>query len=184
VNPIQRIGLDVDGVLAELHGPWARWIETRFGVDHYEFDSWTHPEDLFGKAVYDFLTPTVYSSDIVKPIDGAVAAVEWLHTHGYSITAISSCYNGTAIAKEDWCRRHGFLHATERFVSTFDKHHLVEEVDVLVDDSLLNVRAFTEAGGFAILLNHHHNRNEDWSGFRLSHIGELVQCINPFWRAP
>lgn len=174
---IQRIGLDVDGVMASLHVPWGRWIERTFGVEGYEFDSWTDPEDRFGKAVYDFLTPTVYSSDIVRPVLGAVAAVEWMHTNGFSITAISACYNGTAIAKEDWCRRHGFLNATERFVSTFDKHHLVKEVDLLVDDSILNVRAFHEAGGHAILLNQHHNRNERWPGIRIDHLSDLVAFL-------
>ena len=176
------IGLDMDEVLADLHRPWNRWINERFGVNRWieaGFTDWDEPVRLFGTEVYDFLTPTVYSADIVKPVAGTVEAVRALRAAGYDIVIVSSCLNDTFHEKVMWCKRHGFFadDAATAFLPMSDKSEA--PVNILIDDHVGNCRAFQDhsKGRVSILMTKPHNVRERWNGIRADTLGEVAEFL-------
>lgn len=173
-----RVGIDVDEVVADLHKPWVDWMNVRFNTKHTvdDFFYWNWPGHTFGPAASDFLVPTIYEADIVKPIPGALAAVESFRRAGHSPFFISSCpgVGDMPAAKRSWLLRHGFLRSSEghRFMPTSDKSKA--PVHILIDDGMHNVRAFH---GVSILANAVHNRDEKWSGVRIDHLAEALPYL-------
>lgn len=176
------IGFDMDEVLADLHRPWNRWINERFGVNRWDeagFTDWDEPTRLFGTEVYDFLTPTIYSADIVKPIAGALDAVLRIRDAGYFVRIVSSCLNDTYTAKVQWCIRHGFIDAEEewKFMAMSDKSEA--PVNVLIDDHVGNCRAFhsPSKNRIAVLMTKPHNQRSQWNGIRADTLGEVAEML-------
>jgi len=182
---VKIIGIDLDEVLAQLHRPWNAWINQRFGVSRditAGFTDWDEPTRLFGKEVYEFLTPSVYHMDIVKPVPFALAAMDRIRHHGYEVKIVSSCLNDTYMAKVNWAYRHGFIHNFEDFIPMTDKSNA--PVDMLVDDHIVNCQKFVGAnpGRVAVLINQPHNRNEKWPFLRADHLSDvaaLLAAISP-----
>lgn len=172
MSPLRRLGIDIDGVVADLHKPWIEWMNEWCGLQLTEFQYWDHPVAAGGKEVLKFLHPRIYDKDIVKPIPGSAAAVEMFRDMGYGITFISHCLNETENAKFGWLARWGFLKNGDAFISTADK--ACSPVDMLVDDHIVNVRSFK---GVAVLLNQSHNRHETWPGLRIDHLADLYPYI-------
>ena len=179
------IGIDLDEVLAQLHRPWNAWINERFGVRRditAGFTDWDEPTRLFGKEVYEFLTPSVYRMDIVRPVPFALAAMDRIRDHGYTVKIISSCLNDTYEAKVDWAQRWGFINDPTDFIPISDKTNA--PVDMLVDDHIVNCQKFVGAntGRVAVLINQPHNRNERWPYLRADHLSDvaaLLAAISP-----
>lgn len=174
------IGFDMDEVLADLHRPWNKWINERFGANRWVeagFTDWDEPTRLFGTEVYDFLTPTIYSADIVKPIAGALEAVQAVRTAGYPVRIVSSCLNDTYTAKVQWCVRHGFIEEEWEFMAMSDKSEA--PVNVLIDDHVGNCRAFRNISKarVAVLMTKPHNQREQWSGIRADTLGEVAEML-------
>ena len=179
------IGIDLDEVCAQLHRPWNAWINQHFNV-HRDitagFTDWDEPTRLFGKEVYAFLTPSVYSMDIVKPVPWACAAVDKIREHGYEVKIVSSCLNDTYEAKVEWAHRWGFIDSPWDFIPMTDKSNA--PVDMLVDDHIVNCQKFVDAapGRVAVLINQPHNRHEKWPYLRADHLSDvaaLLAAISP-----
>lgn len=176
-----RVGIDMDEVVADLHKPWVEWINQRFGVSIpygvEDFRYWNWPGDTFGPEASDFLTPTIYNADIVKPISGTLAAVEAFRRAGHTPFFISHCpgVGDMRAAKRDWLLRHGFLRSdseSHRFIPASDKSKV--PVHILIDDGVHNVRSFH---GVGILVNAPHNRLEQWAGVRIDHLAEALPYL-------
>jgi 5'(3')-deoxyribonucleotidase len=177
---ITVIGIDVDEVCAALHRPWLEWIRQHFNApDYLEFDSWNDPVERFGKQVFDFITPTVYHADIVKPITGALAAVQKIRRAGFQVRFITSCLNGTEEAKHAWLYRHGFTMDDEEFVPMSNKAEA--PCHMLIDDSAANCQAFIDRdpeNRVAMLVNCHHNRNDAWRFMRVDHLEDVALFLD------
>lgn len=141
------ICVDVDGVVADVH----RVVLGQYNQDYddvlslEQITSWYMHEYVkpdCGKRIYDYMkNPSIY--DLVPPIKGARAAIEVLRSRGNRIIFVTSCFAGTADAKERWLVRHGFLHKVNinhDFVVLADKHLL--RADALVDDKPDNLQHF------------------------------------------
>lgn len=184
-HPIKVIGLDMDGVLCDLHRPWLRWIKEHLDPRRdisKGFLSWDEPVESYGPRVFDFLTPTVYHADIAGPIPGALEAVEKIRAVGYSIKIISSCLNDTDSSKIEWALRHGFIYDAKDFIPM--KKKTFAPVDMLVDDHVVNCRDFMQGnpGKISILVNDTHNIHEPWKYLRvdgLSDVAALLTAIHP-----
>lgn len=162
------IGLDVDEVLAQLHDPWIAWGNREFGTQHRHFLDWNDPVEWWGKACYQFLTPGIYDDDIVKPFDGARAAVDALRELGHEMRFVTSCSPGSESAKFQWLVRHGFLLETDEFIPGKDKSKA--HCHVLVDDGYHNVSSFQ---GWGVLVTRPHNELEPWQ-HRINHVKDLL----------
>lgn len=153
-----RIGIDVDEVVADLHGPWIEWGNRRFGTDYTHFPYWDAPTDWWGKAAYDFLTPHIYDPDgPVLPVKGAQSAIKAVMEDGHKVVFISTCFSvAVARAKRLWCSRHfGGKHS---FVSS-DRKAEVQGIDLMVDDGIHNLLGFRSRG---ILIARPHNSAVSW----------------------
>lgn len=173
---IKTVGIDVDGVLADLHRPWLVWIRQRFNAPDYDnFDSWDDPVERFGKEVFDFICPTTYHADLVKPFTGALAAVKKIRRAGFNVVFVTSCLNGTEEAKHAWLYRHGFTMDDNEFVPMSNK--AFAPCDLLIDDYAKNCQAFIDVDPInrhAVLVNDHHNRNSAWKFMRVDHIEDIA----------
>lgn len=172
MRPPFIIGLDVDEVLARLHAPWIEWGNRIFGTNHKEFRSWGDPQEWWGAPGENFLSAHIYDDNIVKPYEGALAAVNALRAKGHGIRFVSHAVPGTESAKFGWLVRHGFLLDSEEYVPGKDKSRA--PCHVLVDDGYHNVVSFQ---GWAILVTRSHNRNELWWGHRVNHIESLLNIL-------
>lgn len=174
------IGIDMDEVIADLHRPWLEWIKAVLDpsrVVSAGFPTWDEPVESYGHRVYDFITPTVYHANIVKPIPGTLEAVRKIRGLGYGIRFVTSCLGGTGPAKHEWLYRHGFIMDDIEFVPLSDKTHA--PCDMLVDDHVINCQKFTSGDPLrlAVLITAPHNENERWVGIRARHLSEVASLL-------
>lgn len=177
MSPIPaRLGIDVDEVVADTHSGWVRWLNDNFGLGRdpaHGIREWDEPIRLVGKVALEYFSPRIYDEDIVKPIDGALAAIDNFRQMGFDVWYVTSCINGTAESKRDWLSRHGFLPRLSRYLPMSDKS--AAPVHILVDDHIKNVRSFKN--GWAALVTRPHNERELWSGLRISHLADLFPYV-------
>lgn len=160
------IGLDVDDVLGDLLTPWLDLYRARSG------DTLT-PDDLVGwdmdvqakdpAAMRSSLADVDYQS-MVKPMPGALAAVEELRKLGrvVFVTACPQLYS--AQPKYRWLQQHGFLPGDGSgqvdYFPARDKSMI--RMDYLFDDGMHNIKACADVGITSVLVRRPHNRNAEW----------------------
>ena len=166
------VGVDIDGVIANLHTEWYRRYNAEFDdnltverVKSWDTHLYTKPE--CGKCIYKYL----YDSDLynnVAPLNYAIEGIAALREDGFRPVYVSSVVRGQTDAKFDWLVRYGFLPHTPGvvlvgghpdFITAGDKSLI--DVDLMIDDAPQNLVSF---GKRAILFNYMHNhrtrRNE------------------------
>jgi uncharacterized protein len=170
-----RIAIDIDSTLHHYWDQLAAAAKRRFGVDlpYEDQHTWTIPR-LRPEQLRACVEET-HSNDRVlaaEPYAGAVEVVTRWHDAGHFIHVTSHRQDACADATETWLRRIGLpfddLHCS------FDKIARCLElgIDVLVDDSPVNLEAAIDAGMTAATLLHPWNRDlcetedvvgaEDW----------------------
>jgi 5'(3')-deoxyribonucleotidase len=187
------IALDVDETVAQLHGPWVRWINTLAAQEGLppirltDFTRWAIDElTPLGARVYDFLTPDIYLDGTVRPIPGARIAVEQLRHAVGPILWVTSCGadHDDAIyrAKSHWLLLHGFALSCEEVVSSRDKFTAVgDRADILVDDAYHNVVSFGPER--AVLITRPWNADLPWRGLRVPEIAHLAPLVRTLFAA-
>jgi 5'(3')-deoxyribonucleotidase len=154
--------MDVDGVLADLHTEWLRRYNADYGdtMTRDDVTRWgieTLVKPACGKRIYDYLSqPDLY--EYVAEIPGAYNAVQAMRARGDRVVYVTSNMKGMTDQKWLWLERHGYLADARDLVVATDKSLVL--VDALVDDALINVRAFRRGGG--VLVNAPWNRGEPW----------------------
>lgn len=154
---------DVDDVLAGLLAEWIRRYNAMSGdnLDAEEVKGWNVAEFAlpgWEERLYRILDePDLYDS--IAPIEGALDGVRQLRELG-RVVFLTSCTAGAATHKLNWLSRHGFVpaagsHRLRDVVIAHDKGLVYG--DVLVDDGLHNVAAFS---GPSVLVDKPHNRAE------------------------
>lgn len=152
------IGIDVDGVVAELHTAWFARYNKDYN-DSLTIDkilSWgTHeyvkPE--CGMKIYDYLKdPTLY--DDVTPIEDSLNVINKLKEDGHRIIYITTTPIETPGVKFNWLVKHGFINSDDKknYFEATDKSLIC--CDVLFDDKYENALLARYMG---VLLNYPHN---------------------------
>ena len=152
------IGVDVDGVCADLMPEWLRRYNRDFG------DALT-PQDITDWDVTRFVKPEarpkifdyLHDADLydgVEPIAGALEGVRQIRANGNRVVFITSTVTGHAGKKLLWLRRHGFLscrnpHPCRDYFEGTDKALL--NIHYLIDDRLSTVQEFWDNGRSAFL---------------------------------
>jgi 5'-nucleotidase len=167
--------MDVDGVLADLHAEWLRRYNADYGdamtqddIICWDFHKLVKPE--CGTHIYDYLSqPDLYERVVVLP--GAQDAVQQMRDRGDRVVYVTSNAKGMTDQKWSWLERNGFLDRAADLVIATDKALVL--TDVLVDDALINVRAFR---GPAVLVTRPWNRGESWErrAFNWSQVLEMT----------
>lgn len=160
------IGVDVDGVVADLGEAWLTAYNRDYNDDMTQDKilTWAIHEYVnptCGRKIYNYLTPELYDS--VKPIEGALEGVLRLREMGHRVVFVTSTPRGSEGAKLSWLLKHGFLEGGglygdgrvyEDYIECSDK--TLVAVDVLVDDRSTTIESFP---GHGILFHSHHNGN-------------------------
>lgn len=177
-----RIGIDVDGVVADNHTAWLRRVNEAYGTKWtpYDLTQWEFWKDLglTQAELFKFWTADIYAEE-VRPYPGARKALESL---GAEVEFITSCFSEAEFsAKEKWLQRFcsgsglvwsmtpvgpPFTFTTKREVA----HAL--GVSWLVDDSVANCEAWPY---YALLLTRPHNRLAMTSVKRVKSLEEVVE---------
>lgn len=190
-----KIGIDVDGVLADLMTPWLNRCNAALREKYKDASGvvpamdWS-PDDLdrwdFWNQVgipeadvWAMFTPDIYQD--VKPFAGALKAINAVREQGHEIVYITSCQNiGEFEAKTDWIRRHDFYVKGDWAIPVGKPFWYKTKADVadgegvewLVDDSVEHVEAWPK---YALLVSQPHNRARLYAGKRIKSLRELPQ---------
>jgi len=152
------IGVDVDGVVANLLPAWVgryndEWNDT---LDYQRIDEWdmipfVKPE--CAKLIYRYIAdPSLY--DEVKPIYYSREGVKELRRLGHRVVFVTATPVGCNGRKFQWLREWGFEPTLKDYIEAEDKSLIA--TDFLVDDRDLNV---TIARGEGLIFDAPYNRN-------------------------
>lgn len=173
------IGVDVDGVVADLHTEWIRrhnvdydWKTRRDQLSSWDAESWPISPEC-GKRIYDYLRqPDLYQR--VPVIDGAQIAIRDLKKLGHRVVFVTSNAKGMTDQKWDWLERFGFLevrYTHSDMVIAHDK--ALVKTDVLIDDKLSTVQKYPYP---TILMDQPWNRSVHWAT-RAKGWGEVMAML-------
>jgi uncharacterized protein len=157
-----RIAIDIDST---LHHYWDVLSDTalrRFGVElpYEEQFTWGITrlrEDQLGLCIEETHCDAVIESG--RPYPRAVETVNAWHAAGHFIHITSHRHERAHAATERWLRRIGLRH--DELYCSFDKIARCREIaiDVLIDDSPVNLLRALEAGITAATIAHPWNRD-------------------------
>ena len=148
------IGVDIDGICADLHTPWINWYNDRWydTLTLADLTVWgmhqiVKPE--CGQHIYDFLNDaTLYEH--IEPHAGAAAAVAELQRAGHDVVAITWSYAEDSLpGKIRWIQRH--LNLGRSNIITGERKELLS-LDVLIDDAPHNLRRYRGRWPLALVL--------------------------------
>jgi hypothetical protein len=154
---VARIALDIDSTLHHYWGLLERIALDRFGVEIPYADQRTwgitqlEREELIEAVAESHSDENIEGAE---PYEGAVEAVRRWHDEGHWIHVTSHRREGCAPATRRWLESTGFPY--DDLHCSFDKISRCVElgIDVLVDDSPVNIRAAREHGMLAATLIH------------------------------
>jgi FMN phosphatase YigB (HAD superfamily) len=157
-----RIAIDIDSTLHHYWGQLEEVVRAKFGVE-LPYDAQTvweiealHPEQL-REAVRETHSERWVMAG--EPYPGAVEAVRRWHEAGHFIHITSHRAVTAADVTEEWLRRIGLPY--DELYCSYDKVTRCAEIgiDVLVDDSPVNLVRAREAGIHGATLLHPWNRD-------------------------
>lgn len=151
------IGLDIDGVCADLITPWLFRYNIRYNDDltidditDWNIHNFVKPE--CGTKIYDYIEdPTLY--DLVLPIKNSLFGVSALRDMGYRVVFVTSSTLGASGRKFRWLQDYGFTKDLKDYVEMSDKSLFAG--DYLVDDYIVNINGFN---GDGVLFTQNYNK--------------------------
>jgi len=191
------VGVDVDGVVADLHKEWLRRYNTDFNDNLTEEDikTWAIQEYVKPEArvlnknglmpIFQYLQdPDLYEQ--TPEIPHAREGLEYIRRRGHDVVLVSSCVLNQADQKMHWVINHKMITPLRGdtlldFVAMSDKRFL--KADALIDDRDKNVK---EAMGFRILYDSPWNYDtspEDYD-YRMNSwldVEDVVDRLEHFW---
>jgi len=178
--------IDMDGIVADLHGPLLRRLGRVWPSDAYGEDAWDltrvlrlSPAEVWGPLDYHFwrhLPRTAEADEIVSVAAKAFGAD--------NLCFLSSPLHdgGCSEAKIDWAHEHypgiPVLLSCRSHTGVIPKHFVAHGDAVLIDDHTPNVDAFMEHGGEGFVFPRPWNkwhRHERHGVHQLGAWAELVQ---------
>ena len=190
-------GVDVDGVVADLHKEWLR----RYNAD---FNDTLTEEDIKTWAIQDYVKPEarVLNKNGLMPIfqylqdpdlyektpeiPHAREGLDYIRHRDHDVVLVSSCVMNQADMKMRWVAEHKMVKPLRGdtlldFVAASSKHYL--RVDALIDDRDKNVK---ECMGYRILYDSpwNYDTNPSDYDFRMNSwldVEEVVDRAEHFW---
>jgi 5'-nucleotidase len=168
-----RIGIDQDGVVANLHDEWLR----RYNYDYNdclktEDITYWNWHDLTVKdcreKIYTYLDdPEIFAS--LSVIEGSQEVIQKL-SNKYEIFFITSPFNpNNVVPKHNWLKKHFDFIPEDNYVFTRNKS--IAHTDWLIDDKAANFKGFK---GVGLLFDAAHNQDEK-DYFRVKNWREVEQ---------
>ena len=167
-----RLGIDVDGVLADTVPSVLERMEEKYGPhDDTKSDvtEWGHKVEVDGEPV--LLGPEIVEGHRVKdhvmsiqPKEGARDGLDTLRGMGYEIVIVTNrpSDEDTVRWTKSWLEENSLPY--DRFHSTAETKKTAVDVDVLIDDHDRNVAEFLRDGRPAVLFDQPWNSVPDVDG--------------------
>jgi hypothetical protein len=174
---VLRIAIDVDSTLHHYWDQFAAAAKRRFGVDlPYEHQVTWQIGQLRPEQVHVCIEETHAERAVLssEPYPGAVEVISRWHDGGHFIHITSHRAGRAQAATERWLDAIGLRY--DELYCSFDKVARCEEIgiDLLIDDSPVNLQRALDAGIRAATLRHPWNRDlleeedviaaDDWPG--------------------
>jgi len=180
------LGIDLDGVVYDFCGHFARFINSYTGKSLDEmpapkqwdfwhewglsFDEWFAHFNAFGNTG---------GFAVGGPVDGAVESLQVLATAGHRIAIVTArgCERGARpeqaeavrLSTVQWLRTHAIPHHD----ICFTNNKTLIGADLFLDDASHHLKAIQEIGKRAVCFDQAHNR--DWTGERVTSWKEFEQ---------
>lgn len=178
------IGIDVDGVIANLHQTWLDRYNQDYNdtvrleqLHNWDAEKWPIKPEC-GKKIYDYLRQGDLYQE-VQPFPGALYFVQSLKKQVHRVVYVTSNAKGMTDQKWEWLEREGFLptgrYTAEDLVVAHDKR--LVKTDVLIDDKLATVVRHPYP---TILMDQPWNRDRNWST-RAYSWNEALTMLNSGW---
>jgi 5'(3')-deoxyribonucleotidase len=184
-----RIGLDVDGVLADIHTPWLLRLSARVA----QVPAWT-PDDLtqwefwdtFGvtaELVWSLYTPEIYAD--VEPYAGIRDQVLEIARLGHTVVFVTASRGQEMFeAKREWLYRHALVMGTAEIHAVGPQFDMKTKgdprlrLDWMLDDNLDNLDEVAKTGAYTVMLTQPHNRRLLHRHRRVKSVREFVQILS------
>jgi uncharacterized HAD superfamily protein len=157
-----RVAIDIDSTLHPYWDLLAAVAKRRFGVElSYDRQVVWEIADLRPEQLRVCVEETHRPDQVLaaEPYPGAVEAIRRWHEDGHFIHITSHRHSDAHDATEEWLRRIG-LPFDELYCSMDKVSHCVAiGIDVLIDDSPINLRQAADAGIVCATLEHPWNRD-------------------------
>lgn len=182
------VGMDIDGVILDLHAEWIVNRYNKFWGDHLTHESFTawdvtqfvKPE--CGEKVYDILSHTDLYDDVPLIKNHSLHYINLLRAeHGKRFVFATSVIGEHGGQKLKALRRFGYLpqgRYTEDYIEASDKSLL--NFDVMVDDYHGTIQKFLDRGKAGILYSQPWNRSfttSDPNFYRVSTFEEIYELV-------
>jgi len=157
------VAIDVDDVLADFIGATLGYVHSQTGVrvPRSAIKTWVLTDHV-PPEISDHIVPLWKSKGfcaMLPPLRGAVDAIGLLRdTH--KVTFVTAPLSGGPWWVEErrrWLMSHLGAQGKKDIVFTSDKHLLVKDYEVIVDDRSATVDKWADAGGAAIIVSQPHN---------------------------
>lgn len=160
-----RIGVDIDGVIADSYPAWLQELNRHYGKNitvledyemHLVFDvPWDDMNDFFVKNTEKLLS-------IPKPMAGAKEGIETLIREGFEIVYVTARTPEEKTVTLRWLRKYGIPHEHVLFTGFKSKVDLIKQwgMAAFIEDYMLNAKKIAESGVPVFLLNASYNQGE------------------------
>lgn len=170
-----KIGIDLDEVLGPFTEPFMNFHNKKYGtrillnqVNNYDFHSLLGitEEESIGRVYRFYESDEFYS---IKPLDGAVEAIETLHEIGHHLELITARPKIMEVKTRNWINKYfpdkfSNIHITNSYAlegTSVKKSEVCKKqnIPLIIDDSPHHAIDCASAGVDAILLNYPWNLN-------------------------
>lgn len=157
-----RIGVDIDGVLADRVPAILEILERRHDVamTPEEVSDWSVTVPAVGRELSTFFGETDDDPDHIRRLDPIEGAIEGMRQLAREHTLLIATYRKPTARRPtvEWLAAHDIPY--DRYVRDVGEGKRNVPATVLIDDSASTVRAFSENGGRAILFRQPWNEKE------------------------
>ncbi len=161
-----RIGIDIDGVVADSFPAWLEELNRYFGrnvpaITDYQIHelfnvSWEAMDRFFSTQKEKlFMMP--------EPITGAREGIENFLSEGHEIVYITARWPDEESVTRRWMKKYEIPHQDMIFTGHQEKAEVVKEkkLDMFIEDYLLNAQKIAQTGTTVLLLDALYNRAKD-----------------------
>lgn len=177
-----RIGLDMDGVIADIYPFWL-YLLNRYhkeGLQAKDITDWNvhnFCKNATPPEVYRFLEQRGFFR-FLEPMKNACEIIDLWINEGHDVSIITTCQRGQE-DKRDWLEDHiqNFKKLNLYFVNG-NKQRI--HCDIFVDDSVSNLVKYSLEHPSSLVLCYDQHHNHMYKGSRVSNWDELRMVVNSF----
>lgn len=147
LSQMLKLGIDIDGVLAENDTIWAKHFNSQVGKCHSELvdekpfiTHWGYWDDICENCINTVIsTPSIVTS--YTPYSDAFTVLNRWFNRGAELYIITSRPQSVAEATKEWLNEFHFLPIVKEVFLEHDKYKICEEykIDYMLDDAPRNI---------------------------------------------